>query len=235
MRKDDDNLNGTGGRTRSSIAKSGFIQSSSQSGQKTTTESNEKGGSSNTKGKNNVAVNSLEIFGDYEAKTAIPDRPYCTQKCLLGLIRGHTLDKKCPNVKAHQKRARYSSRNTNGTFKSRQQCNNRHAIDQAALVRLIDKQLKTPERNYDGGFRSLDWSGWAGALFRLELLLHGYTFVGKGTVKSLVPVLKFEADMYKRMNTLQGKVIPVYLGSVDLTSAFHLTTRTAIVHLLLLL
>lgn len=36
------------------------------------------------------------------------------------------------------------------------------------------------------------------------------------------------------MNTIQGKAIPVYLGSVDLNSAFHLTTRTAIVHLMLL-
>ena len=49
-----------------------------------------------------------------------------------------------------------------------------------------------------------------------------------------MPVLEFEANMYKRMNTIQGKAIPVYLGSVDLTSPFHLTTRTAIVHLMLL-
>ena len=37
------------------------------------------------------------------------------------------------------------------------------------------------------------------------------------------------------MENIQGKAIPVYLGSIDLTSAFHLTTRTAIVHLMLLL
>lgn len=103
------------------------------------------------------------------------------------------------------------------------------------MARLIEEQLQRPERNYNGGFKSLDQSGWAGALFRLELLSHGYTFVGKGTVEPLVPVLEFEADMYKRMNTIQGKAIPVYLGSVDLTSAFHLTSRTAIVYLMLLL
>lgn len=40
--------------------------------------------------------------------------------------------------------------------------------------------------------------------------------------------------MYKQMNTLQGKAIPVYLGNVDLTSPFHLTARAAIVHLMLL-
>lgn len=40
--------------------------------------------------------------------------------------------------------------------------------------------------------------------------------------------------MYKRMDTIQGKAIPVYLGSTDLTSPFHLTTSAAIVHLMLL-
>ena len=235
LRKDDDDSNGKGGHTRLGVAKSGFIQSSSTSGLNTTTESNGKKGSSNTKGQNKAAVKSLGMFGDYEANRAMPDRPYCTQACLLGLIRGHTLDNKCPNVKAHPKRARYYSRNTtNGIFKGRRQRNNWHAIDQPALARLLDEQLQRPERNHNGGFKSLDRSGWAGALFRLELLSHGYTFVGKGTVEPLVPVLEFEADMYKRMNTIQGKVIPVYLGSVDLTSAFHLTTRTAIVHLMLL-
>lgn len=96
----------------------------------------------------------------------------------------------------------------------------------------MEEQLQRPERDYNGGFNSLDRSGWAGALFRFELLSHGYTFVGKGTVEPLVPALEFEAEMYKRMNAIQGKAIPVYLGSVNLTSAFHLTTRTAIVHLI---
>ena len=235
LRKDDDDSGGTKDHNYLGVAKSGFVQSAFKSGQNTITESNGKRGSSNTNGKNKVAANSLQTFGDYQAITAMPDRPYCTQACLLGLMRGYTLDKKCPNVKAHRKRAQYYSRNTtNGTSKSRRQRNNRHAIDQPTLARLIDQQLQRPERNFDGGFKSLERSGWAGALFRLELLSHGYTFVGKGTVQPLVPVLEFEANMYKRMNTIQGKAIPVYLGSVDLTSPFHLTTRTAIVHLMLL-
>lgn len=151
-----------------------------------------------------------------------PVRPYCTQLCLLGLIRGHDLDKKCPNVQAHRKEARADS------------CN-QHTLDQPTLVRLIDEQLqKTPERNYNGGFKSLGRSGWAGALFRLELLSHGYTFVGKGTVQPLVKVLHIEANMYKGMDALQGKAIPVYLGNVDFKSPFWLTTSVAIVHLMLL-
>ena len=198
-----------GGHNRLGVAKSGFIQSSSKSGLNTTTESNGKKGTSRTKGQTKEAVNSLEMFRNYEANRTMPGRPYCTQACLLGLIRGYTLDKLFLNVKAHQKRARYFSRNTpNGKFNSQRQRNNRHAVDQPALARLIEEQLQRPERNYNGGFKSLDRSSWAGALFRLELLSHGYTFVGKGTVEPLVPVLEFEADMYRKMNTIQGKAIP---------------------------
>ena len=236
--KDDDDSRGTKGNTRlgGAKSKSGFIQSSSKLGKNTTTETNNgKQGSSNDNGKNKGAATFVLTLKDSQACTGMPDRPYCTQACLLGLIRGHTLDKKCPNVKAHQKKAHYYSRNTpNRTLKRRRHSNNRHAINQPVLARLMDQQLQGPERDYDGGFKSLERSGWAGALFRLELLSHGYTFVGKGTVQPLVPVLEFEADMYKRMKTIQGKAIPVYLGSVDLAAAFHLTTRTAIVHLMLL-
>ena len=114
LRKDDDDASGMGGHTRSGAAKFGFVLVSSKSSLSTTTESNEKGGSSN-KGQNRGAVNSLEMLKDYEDNRAIPERSYCTQACLLGLIRGHTLDKQCPNIEAHRKGARYYSRNsTNG-------------------------------------------------------------------------------------------------------------------------
>lgn len=160
LRKDNNNSSGTKGHPHLGVAKPGFIQSASKSGRNTTTESNGKGGLSKTNGKNKVAATSLQTFGDYQANTAMPDRPYCTQTCLLGLIRGHTLNKKCPNVKAHRKKAQYYSRNTTvSTFKSRQQRNNRHAIDQPAFARLIDQQLQGPERDFDGGFKSLDRSG----------------------------------------------------------------------------
>ena len=55
-----------------------------------------------------------------------------------------------------------------------------------------------------------------------------------GTVEALVPVLHAEANIYKQMDTIKDKAIPIYLGSIDLTSHFHLTTRAAIVHLMLL-
>lgn len=109
--------------------------------------------------------------------------------------------------------------------------------DMSSISRLwpgFYEQLQRPERYNNGGIKSLKRCGWAGVLFRIELLFHGYTFIGKGTVQRLIPYLKIEANMYKQMDTIQGKAIPVYIGNVDLKSPLHLTTRLAIVHFMLL-
>lgn len=179
-----------------------------------------------------LSRNENSSWGQGELAPTRPDRPYCTQACLLGLIRGHVLDKKCPNVQAHREKAQDYGRNSR--YMSRRLRNKRHALDQPALARLLEEQLQRPEREDIGVIRSLDRSGWAGALFRLELVSHGYTFVGKGTVQPLIQALHTEAKMYKRMDAIQGKAIPVYLGSIDLKAALHLTSRVAIVHLMLL-
>ena len=227
-----DNSSRGQGQSHLEIAKPGFIQSVSKPGWDTTTEAKGNKGSSNYQYQETAAADILQRCGGLQADTTRPDRPYCTQACLLGLIRGHVLDKKCPNIQAHRKSARDYGRNTR--YMSRRLRNKRHALDQPTLARLIEEQLQRPERDDDGGIKSLDRAGWAGALFRLELLSHGYTFVGKGTVKPLIPVLHTEAKMYKRMDNIQGKAIPVYLGNIDLKSPFHLTTQVAIVHLMLL-
>lgn len=94
------------GDSSSGTAKYVFIQSSAKLGKNTTTESNNgKEGSPNTNGKNKGAANFMLTLEDSQVKTAMPDRPYCTQACLQGLIRGRTLDKKCPNVREHRKKA----------------------------------------------------------------------------------------------------------------------------------
>lgn len=196
------------------------------------TQAKEKKSQSNNRGQKRATANILRRCEDLQANTARIDRPYCTQACLLGLIRGHVLDEKCPNVQAHRKRAQDHSQNTR--FKSRRWRNDRHVLDQPTLARLLDEQLQRPERYNNGDIKSLKRCGWAGALFRIELLSHGYTFVGKGTVQRLIPYLKIEANMYKQMDTIQGKAIPVYIGNVDLKSPLHLSTRLAIVHFMLL-
>lgn len=67
-----------------------------------------------------------------------------------------------------------------------------------------------------------------------HLSLHGYTFVGKGTVRELVTALRHEAGMYEWLRSVQGRVVPVFLGSIDLDQAFHLTTGVWIVHVVLM-
>ena len=171
---EDDESSGGQSRTRPATTRSSDIQSAPNPG----TEENERKDSSNSRGQKRAAADMLQISMDLEANRARPDRPYCTQACLLGLIRGHFFDKKCPNIQAHQKSARDYSRNTK---QKSQQRKNRHAINQPTLARPLDEQLQRAEREDNGGIKSLNRSGWAGALFRLELLSHGYTFVGKGT------------------------------------------------------
>ena len=144
---------------------------------------------------------------------------YCTQACLLGLVRGGKLDARCPNVRAHHP--------AGGTVRGQ-----RHLIDQGALERLLSDQLRQVPRHED--FQSLDRSGWAGALFWIRLRSHGYTLVAKGTVPPLVQVLRKEARMYGHMHAVQGRAVPVHLGSIDLARPFYLCSGVLIVHLLLL-
>lgn len=145
-------------------------------------------------------------------------RAFCTQACLLGLVRCTSLDERCPNVAAH----RYPGSHAQ----------DQHAIDRAGLQILLEELLG--QDHDDEGFESPDRDGWAGALFRITLVSHGYTFVGKGTVVQLVPMLRKEARIYDRLEEVQGKAVPVCLGSVDLPRIFWLTITVAIEHGLLL-
>ncbi|KAK3934047.1 hypothetical protein QBC46DRAFT_429337 [Diplogelasinospora grovesii] len=88
---------------------------------------------------------------------------YCTQRCLLGLVRGGLLDERCPNVALHRPSPSYT----------------RHPIDHATFLRLLRQQF---QQTLDDGLARLGKGGARGVLFRVTLLTHGYTFVGKGTV-----------------------------------------------------
>jgi hypothetical protein len=152
-------------------------------------------------------------------------RQYCTMNCLLGLKRGQELDAQCPNVALHRK--------VTGDIL--------HPIRFDDLANIMQQQLaKSLERDCE----PLEMEGKYGAvgtLFRLSSTRYGYTFVGKGTIQHFIPHLKHEAKVYKRLERLQGDVVPVYIGSIDLTKPYHLTARNAvrfagheIVHMLLM-
>ncbi|KAL9122915.1 MAG: hypothetical protein Q9187_000527 [Circinaria calcarea] len=140
-------------------------------------------------------------------------RQYCTQECLLGLVRGMVLDKRCPNVMLH-------SGHTNW-----------HAIDGQEFMRLVRSQLKD---DLDNNCEPLGLQGARGALFKLTLASHGYVFVGKGTVRAFVPALSWEGSMYQKLRRLQGTAVPVYLGNIQLAHRYYLDVDVRISHMLLM-
>ncbi|KAJ6436970.1 Protein phosphatase 1 regulatory subunit 3A [Purpureocillium lavendulum] len=150
-------------------------------------------------------------------------RPFCTQKCLLGLVRGHALDHSCPNISRHCQGKTHSGR---GAI--------RHPIDHAEWLQLLRAQLK---ETLDRGITPLEKGGARGVLFKVTLLEYGYTFVSKGTIKAFIPDLEHEAAVYRRLEDIQGIYVPVFLGAVDLRSlhrTYYYDHRVYIVHLTLM-
>ncbi|KAG7103053.1 hypothetical protein HYQ44_017141 [Verticillium longisporum] len=118
-------------------------------------------------------------------------RVYCTQKCLLGLVRSGFLDRDCPNIALHTGQD----------------------LNHAEWLQLLRKQL---EQSLDDGIRPLYVSGARGVLFQVTMIAYGYTFVGKGTVQAFIRDLEHEAAVYERLRSIQGVNVPVFLGAIDL-------------------
>ena len=139
--------------------------------------------------------------------------PYCTQACLLSLAQEKIADRDCPNVELHP------------------MVNHYHAIDVGKLTALVRTQLAADP---DQGCKPLGSQGARGALFRINLLSHGYVFVAKGTVRAFVTDMSHETIMYRRLKPLQGKIIPVCLGHIRLKRRYYLDLGVKIRHMLLL-
>jgi len=142
-------------------------------------------------------------------------RQYCTQACLLGLVRRRPLDDACPNVNAHRAT----------------RADNHHALEQKSLAKLMLRQLA---QDLDNGCEPLGKQGARGALFRLTLEWYGYTFVAKGTVTAFKAKLKHEGLVYQHLDEVQGELIPVYLGNISLVYPYFLDVGVRIVHMLLM-
>ena len=148
-------------------------------------------------------------------ETDIQHRKYCTQACLLGLVRGGLLDHACPNINVHRGHG----------------IGNEHSLNRKSLSKLMLRQLA---EDPDNGCEPLVKQGSRGALFRLTLVSHGYTFVAKGTVMAFKAKLKHEGLVYRHLGAIQGELIPVYLGNISLVRPYFLDFGVRIVHLLLM-
>ncbi|KAH8721009.1 hypothetical protein HC256_001386 [Beauveria bassiana] len=152
-----------------------------------------------------------------KGSASAPTRQYCTQACLLSLKSGLELDKNCPNVRSHNGKG--------GT---------KHLINVTSLVNLMAGQLRQDPYECCHALDGLGKRGSTGVLFRLEMAPLGYTFVGKGTVKEYLSILKHECKIYQRLCGLQGEVVPVHLGIVSFARGYILAGGDRVVHMMLM-
>ncbi|KAJ6020014.1 hypothetical protein N7522_000089 [Penicillium canescens] len=78
------------------------------------------------------------------------------------------------------------------------------------FTRRLHRQLA---RNRNHGFEQLHVCGRTGYLIKATLLLHGYTVIIKATTADKQHLIQAEADNYGYLRSLQGKHIPVCLGT----------------------
>ncbi|KAG8428475.1 hypothetical protein J3459_003897 [Metarhizium acridum] len=133
-------------------------------------------------------------------KPDIQSRPFCTQRCLLGLAYGGPMDKNCPNAGYHGQGQKRMSR--------------------LEFLRLVRHQLAV-DRGRDADCVPLHRSGSRGSLFKVRLTSHGYTLVAKGVEGLDLACLQHENDMYDRLQPIQGKYVPVCLGTIGLVRPYY--------------
>ncbi|KAK5146187.1 hypothetical protein LTR04_001103 [Oleoguttula sp. CCFEE 6159] len=136
--------------------------------------------------------------GEKAPRPRVEDRPYCTHQCLFGLAHGGSLDRQCPNVQDHK---------------------TKH-IRRATFLRLVRAQL-AKDRGRDADCKPLYIHGSRGALFKIRLSSHGYTFVAKAMEETNLAYLRHENRVYDHIRPLQGMCVPVCLGAVDLELPYY--------------
>ncbi|KAL4759745.1 uncharacterized protein BDW70DRAFT_151458 [Aspergillus foveolatus] len=140
---------------------------------------------------------------------------YCTQKCLLGLLQGSTLDPDCPNMELHI---------LGGS-------DNRHLISAEVLVKKLKAQL---DQDLDHNCTPIGPCGSYGAPFKITCATFGYTIVGKGTTSRLWKEVSREAEVYHVLQRAQGSAVPVFLGAINLAQIYFLHGAGEIRHMLLM-
>ncbi|KAL7918453.1 hypothetical protein ACQKWADRAFT_304085 [Trichoderma austrokoningii] len=124
-------------------------------------------------------------------KPSIQDQPFCSHKCLLGLMHKSQMDESCPNYDYH----------------------GFGHPDCDEFLSDLGKQLAR-EANSDANFIPLGTSSPHKSLFKVRQATHGYTFVakeGKGLAH-----LWSEKLVYDEMEKYQGRHVPICLGLLEL-------------------
>ncbi|KAF4123185.1 hypothetical protein GMORB2_6735 [Geosmithia morbida] len=173
-------------------------------------------------------ITSPSLPSPFDPSTFRPIRPYCTQACLRGLLRGENVDRGCPNVLLHLEAQRHAC-HPKGPRWAR-----RHAITGDELRELVRHQLlENSELDcqclLDDGAR-----GAIGCLFKITVTGFGYTLVAKGVETLHSRRLRHEMRVYDKLDTQQGLLIPVCLGTIKLFLPYPMVNCTLITHMLLM-
>jgi hypothetical protein len=109
-----------------------------------------------------------------------------------------------------------------------------HPISRGQLSELVRLQLlRTPGQDcdclIDGGY-----SGAIGYLFKITLTGYGYTFVAKGVQSRHWQRLVRESRVYREPEHLQGQLVPVHLGLVEVAVPYPMVNSTLVTHMMLL-
>ena len=131
-------------------------------------------------------------------RRSVKDVPYCTHKCLLGLMQAGDLDLECPNSRLHG-------------FK--------HVGKRDFLLAV--KQQLLDDTDADANCLPLNFHGARGCLLKICLATRGYTFVAKGSEKHNLEHLRNERQIYQQLWALQGTHVPVCLGKLALRRVYH--------------
>ncbi|RMZ87031.1 hypothetical protein DV736_g5752, partial [Chaetothyriales sp. CBS 134916] len=135
---------------------------------------------------------------------------YCTMRCMAGIRRREALDPACPNYEQHQRGS-----------------SDRHELDIRTFAQRVTEQLDSSRSHYcdplfiTDGRSSSRLQGSRGALFKVTLSSHGYTFMAKGTIVAFVEYLGHEGKIYDYLAPLQGSVVPVHLDNIDLERPYY--------------
>lgn len=136
--------------------------------------------------------------GSKECSDRGAPREYCTMKCISGLVKGGSLDPRCPNIREHGRE--------------------RHSLSAQQFTHQLHNQLI---HNREKDFEQLDIRGRTCFLMKASLSTLGYTVVIKATTKEYYSRIKGEFDAYNRLRSLQGRYIPVCIGSFSPQIAYH--------------
>jgi len=93
-------------------------------------------------------------------------------------------------------------------------------INRRKFLRLIRDQLAV-DRGEDADCVPLYLSGSRGSLFKVRLSSHGYTLMAKGVEAVDTKHLRYENKIYDHLRVLQGKVVPVCLGTLNLIKPYY--------------